>query len=66
MKKADKIIEKQRLLQKELEKIQKSCKHKNKVIKFDNEQNRYMWTSMECQNRISYPSPDDISRFLEK
>lgn len=66
MKKADKIIEKQRLLQKELEKIQKSCKHKNKVIKFDNEQNRYMWTCMECQNRISYPSPDDISRFLEK
>ena len=66
MKKADKIIEKQRLLQKELEKIQKDCIHKSKVIKFDNEKNRYMWTCIECQAKTGYPSPDDIRRFLEK
>ena len=65
MTKADKIIEKQRLLQKELEKIQKNCKHENKIIKFDQEQSRYMWTCTECQNRVGFPSPDDIEKFLK-
>ena len=65
MKKADKIIEQQRLLQKELEKIQKGCEHKKKAIKFNNDENRYMWTCIECQQRVGYPSPDDIKRFME-
>ena len=64
MKKADKIIEQQRLLQKELEKIQKDCNHKEKQIKFNQDDNRYMWTCIECQNRIGYPTPDEIQRFL--
>ena len=65
MKKADKIIEQQRLLQKELEKIQKDCNHKEKHIKFNQDDNRYMWTCIDCQGTIGYPTPEEIRRFLE-
>lgn len=65
MKKADKLIEQQRLLQKELEKIQKDCNHIKKIIKFNQNDNRYMWTCIECQKAIGYPTPDEIQRFLQ-
>tara|TARA_R100001015_G_C4634862_1_gene202393 strand:+ start:842 stop:1039 length:198 start_codon:yes stop_codon:yes gene_type:complete len=65
MKKADKIIEQQRLLKKELEKIQKKCNHNSKTIKFNNDENRYMWTCDECQSSLSYPSPNEIEDYLK-
>jgi hypothetical protein len=51
-------------LQKEIEEIQKDCKHKKKVISFIQGKN-YMWTCQKCKKELGWPTPTDLEEHLK-
>ena len=52
-------------LQKEIEKIQKECKHKKTEIRWVN-QREYMWCCIKCQKVLSWPTPDEIEKYCSR
>ena len=66
MKKAEQILNKQRDLQKELDDIQKVCKHKDRSIKWENESKSYRWTCDDCQLVQGYPNIVELDKYLGK
>ena len=59
----NKLNEKIRNMQKEVDAIQKNCGHKDKKIEMD-ELGSAKWTCEFCKMRISYPSPNELEKFL--
>ncbi len=51
-------------LQREIEKIQKECKHEQKDITFIQGKN-YMWTCKKCKKELGWPTPKEIEDSLQ-
>ena len=66
MKKADQIINKQKDLQKELDKIQSECKHINKTIKQLPDKNEWWWQCNECQKYTRYATQPEVIEYISK
>lgn len=61
----NKLNEKLRSIQKEIDEIQDSCVHKDKKIEMI-EGGESKWTCIFCKKRISYPTPQELDKFLGK
>tara|TARA_R100000808_G_C2016549_1_gene66720 strand:- start:120 stop:368 length:249 start_codon:yes stop_codon:yes gene_type:complete len=66
--KVDKLIDKQRKLGKEIEYIQSSCNHKNKVISMIHEGSFHSvrWVCSDCSKVLDWPTDYEIQKFLGK
>ncbi len=60
------IKEKLNNLDKQLEKIQQGCIHKNQSIKFINQIKSARWVCEECQHTIRIPTQEEIVSWLNK
>ncbi len=65
MKKAASINQEITKLQKELEKVQDDCNHKEKQIKM-NKKGDAMWTCEDCEKRLTYPSTTEMEEWMNK
>ena len=63
-KRAQEIQEQQSKLNKELQKIQDKCSHKDQQIKFDYYNRRHMWYCKECELAVRYPSGRELDEFM--
>ena len=61
----DKLNEKIRNMQKQLEKIQEDCEHKDKKIEMD-KKGSPKWTCTNCKSRVSYPTQEELKKFFDK
>jgi hypothetical protein len=66
MKKVDQIINKQKDLQKELDKIQSDCKHPKQTIKQLPDKNEWWWQCNECTKNTRYVNQQEIFDYLSK
>jgi len=65
MKKVDQILNKQKDLQKELDNIQKVCKHKHEAIRQLPDKNEWWWQCQDCNKYTHLTTPNEISKYLE-
>ena len=63
MGKADKLINKISECQRELDKIQKGCAHKEKEIKFINLSKGVRWVCKECKGLIGWPNEHELKKW---
>jgi len=63
MGKADKLINKISECQRELDKIQKNCAHKEKEIKFINLGKGVRWVCKDCKALLGWPTKSDLDRW---
>ena len=66
MGKADKLINKISECQRELDKIQKNCAHKEKEIKFINLSKGVRWVCKKCKALLGWPGQAHIDRWSNK
>ena len=66
MKKVDQIINKQKDLQKELDKIQSDCKHPKQTIKQLPDKNEWWWQCNECTKNTRYATQPEIIEYISK
>ena len=66
MSKADNIIQQQRDLQKELDKIQSDCKHNKETIKHLPDKNEWWWQCNICQKYLRYATQTEIIEYISK
>ena len=65
MSRADDIQQSQSRLQRELDKIQKQCSHKDHTIKWCAYDKNYMWQCDDCNARVAYPSIIEMEEHLK-
>jgi len=53
-----------KVLSKEKESIQESCKHENTKVKFESGTNNMKLYCSECDKEVGYPSKEQIDDFL--
>jgi hypothetical protein len=58
------IKDKQRALQKELERIQSSCKHTHQSVTWMNDIKGYKWVCNMCMSDIRYPTTPELDKFI--
>tara|TARA_R100000152_G_C6755773_1_gene179515 strand:- start:1051 stop:1245 length:195 start_codon:yes stop_codon:yes gene_type:complete len=61
----NKLNEKIKKMQKEVEDIQEKCIHKMKEIKM-NETGSPKWTCKKCEKRLSFPTENELKNFFDK
>jgi hypothetical protein len=66
MSKADNIIQQQRDLQKELDKIQSDCKHTKETIKQLPDKNEWWWQCTACNKNTRYATQTEIIEYISK
>ena len=49
-------------LRKEIDEIQKNCKHGKEEIRWV-DQKEYRWCCIKCQKVLSWPSPSEIEKY---
>ena len=64
MSKADNIIQQQKDLQKELDKIQSDCKHHKESIKQLPDKNEWWWQCMSCNKNTHLATQKEIYKYL--
>jgi hypothetical protein len=64
MEPVDNLNDKIKGLQKEIEEIQKGCKHKKRIISFVQGKN-YMWLCQKCKKELAWPTPKEIEDNLK-
>ncbi len=64
----DKLLDKKRNIEQEIEHIQSNCKHINKVIKQVQINNSFnlRWTCEDCNAILGYPTQFDLDKLSEK
>jgi hypothetical protein len=65
MSRADNIQSDQSKLQRELDELQKACKHIDQVIKYCVKDKSYRWQCLECNARLTYPNIIDLDKFIK-
>eukprot|EP01050_Picozoa_sp_SAG11_P001863 SAG11_NODE_87_length_17256_cov_15.295156_7_plen_67_part_00 len=66
MGKADKLINKISECQRELKKIQDTCTHHKKEVKFVNPKEGVRWVCKECQSLLGWPNHFEIEKWSNK
>ena len=66
MGKADKLINKISECQRELKKIQDTCSHVHKEIKFINYKEGVRWVCRECKALLGWPGKSHIDKWSNK
>ena len=64
--KVSSIKEKLHKLEKQLEKIQKICSHKNSSVKFVNQLKGARWVCEDCQHVIRVPTKKEVQTWIDK
>ena len=68
--KAEKLLSKKRDIEKEIDKIQSACNHKDKVIRLVQRDERYCsfeerWVCNDCSMKLGYPTAFEKERFFK-
>jgi hypothetical protein len=66
MEKVDKLINKISECQRELVKIQDSCIHTKKEVRFINNNVGVRWVCKECKSLLGWPTGLDVSKWVNK
>jgi len=66
MGKADKLINRISEFQRELKKIQDTCTHLQKEVKFVNSKEGVRWVCKECKSLLGWPAQDHIDKWSNK
>jgi hypothetical protein len=66
MGKADRLINKISECQRELKKIQDTCNHNSKEIKFVNYKEGVRWVCKDCRAVLGWPSRVDLDKWSNK
>tara|TARA_R110002167_G_scaffold259148_1_gene465645 strand:- start:147 stop:353 length:207 start_codon:yes stop_codon:yes gene_type:complete len=53
-------------LQKEINKIQEHCSHKDQDMSFVGSSSSIMWVCKDCKKELRWPSQEDIDEFVMK
>jgi len=69
--KVEKLLSKKRDIEKQINKIQSACSHKDKVIRLVQRDERYSsfevrWVCNDCSLRLGYPTEWERERFFDK
>ena len=64
MSKADNIINQQKDLQRQLEDLQRSCKHTSEAIRQLPDKNEWWWQCMACSKNTRLANQQDIYKYL--
>jgi len=65
MEPVDNLNDKIKGLQKQVEKIQDGCKHKDREIKWNNECRCYKWMCISCKLWLGYPTIFEMEKFCK-
>ena len=65
MKKAASLNQEITKLQRELNKVQDECIHKEQQIKM-NDKGNAMWTCSNCEKRLTYPNSSEMEEWMNK
>tara|TARA_Y100000034_G_C6763785_1_gene340371 strand:+ start:173 stop:463 length:291 start_codon:yes stop_codon:yes gene_type:complete len=68
--KVEKLLSKKRDIEKEIDKIQSACNHKDKVIQLVQRDERYSsfevrWVCNDCSQKLGYPTEWERERFYK-
>tara|TARA_R110002020_G_scaffold431436_4_gene641458 strand:+ start:256 stop:510 length:255 start_codon:yes stop_codon:yes gene_type:complete len=67
-KRVDELLSQKSQVERELEKIRRECKHKDKVIKQINTGSGFSfqirWVCQDCSAPVGWPSKEEIEKFL--
>ena len=66
-----KLLEKKKRVEKDIEKVQKECNHTSKNVKFvflnpDSQQTSIRWVCDVCQKTLHIPTELEIKKFISK
>jgi len=66
--KVEKLLNKKRSIDKEIDKIQSACNHKNKVIKMVHigSMHEVRWVCEDCSRKLGWPTTSESDKFLGK
>ena len=66
--KVDRLIDKKRNIEKEIDRIQSECNHKNKVISMIHEGSFHSvrWVCNDCKKVLGWPTDAERDQFLNK
>ena len=66
--KVDRLIDQKRDIEKEIDKIQSECNHKNKVISMIHvgSSHTVRWVCNDCKKVLGWPTDVERQKFLEK
>ena len=66
--KVDKLVDKKRKLEKEIEQLQSACNHKNKVISLVRigSSHSVRWVCNDCSKVLGWPTDWERERFFDK